>query len=155
MKRDPAFQDLSRDHYTALNRCLQVIRAVEGHPSAKPYGQAVFQFQDLWEHDGLQAHFLEEETDLVPVLRARGAGALADRLVADHERLRAGFRALPTASREQAAALARDLQAHARWEEEQAFGWLQDHLRPDELAALLRASQAFRQANGLPVNPPR
>ncbi len=155
MRRDPAFQDLSRDHFTALNRCLQVVRAVEGHPNARPYEQALFQLRDLWEHDGLPVHFDEEESNLVPVLREKGAGELAARMVADHGRLRSGFAALASATPAQAAALAKDLTAHARWEEETVFEWLQGQLEPAELESLLRASQRFRMANGLPVNPPR
>jgi hypothetical protein len=157
VRRHPAFQDLSRDHFVALNRSLQVVRAVDGHPRARPFEQVAFQFLDLWLHDGLREHFLEEETDLVPVLSQRGAGALSDRLRADHERLRAGFAAIQsgTLSPSQVADVARDLTAHARWEEESVFEWLQDHLTDDELGDLLRKSQAFRTANGLPVNPPR
>ena len=155
MKRHPAFQDLSRDHYTALNRSLQLVRAVDGHPSARPYEQAKAQFADLWEHDGLRQHFLEEETDLVPVLRERGAGELAARMLREHESLRAGFAGLAQAAPADAAATARSLTAHARWEEEVVFEWLQDHLTPAALAELLARSQGFRRANGLPVTPPR
>lgn len=156
MKRHPAFQDLSRDHFVALNRSLQVVRAVEGHPSARPYGHAAAQFLDLWVHDGLRQHFLEEETDLVPVLRERGAAALADRLMAEHAGLRDAFEAHATGTVDRAglAKAARDLTAHARWEEDTVFEWLQANLSEAELVGLLRASQSFRQANGLPVAEP-
>jgi hemerythrin-like domain-containing protein len=155
VKRHPAFQDLSRDHYLVLNRALQVVRAVEGHPSARPYELAVFQLQDLWEHDGLKAHFAEEEADLVPALQARGAGAAAEQMLAEHAALRAGLEALGGATRDQAAATARSLMAHARWEEEAVFGWLQEHLSDGELADRLARSRHFRAANGLPVGEPR
>lgn len=151
MKRHPAFQDLSRDHYVALNRSLQVLRAAEGHPRARPLEHAVAQFSDLWEHDGLRQHFGEEEADLVPVLRSKGAGGLAQRLLDEHAALRDGFGALP----ERAADTARGLMAHARWEEDTVFEWLQDHLTAAELEGLLRQSRSFRQANGLPVGEPR
>ena len=156
MKRHPAFQDLSRDHYVALNRSLQLVRAVEGHPSAQPYEQAAYNFGCLWTHDGLPAHFGEEEADLVPVLRA-GAPALADRMLREHGELRLAFEAIASqrASREQAAAAARLLTAHARWEEETVFEWLQASLPEARLAELLARSQAYRAANGLPVNPPK
>lgn len=155
MKRHPAFQDLSRDHFVALNRALQVVRAAEGHPRARPLEHAVFQLRDLWEHDGLRQHFAEEETDLVPVLRQKGEMGLAQRLLDEHAALRAGFEALGGATADAAAATARGLMAHARWEEDTVFEWLQDHLTAPELEDLLRRSQGFRRQNGLPVGEPR
>lgn len=155
VKRHPAFQDLSRDHYVALNRSLQVLRAVEGHVNARPFEHAKAQFIDLWVHDGLRQHFLEEETDLVPLLRAKGAEGLAERMLQEHEELRQAFSLLRAATPAQAAEAAKSLTAHARWEEETVFEWLQDHLSPQALQELLARSQAFREANGLPVHPPR
>jgi len=156
VKRHPAFQDLSRDHFTALNRSLQVMRAVERHPGAMmTYPQAFAAFKALWNRDGLRAHFLEEETDLVPVLRARGAGELADRMMREHGDLRARFEALDVAQDQAVAATAQGLTAHARWEEDVVFEWLQANLPEEELEALLRRSQGFRAAHGLPVHPPK
>jgi hypothetical protein len=155
VKRHPAFQDLSRDHYVALNRALQVVRAAEGHPRARPLEHAVAQLQDLWEHDGLRAHFAEEETDLVPVLRQKGEAGLAQRLLDEHAALRAGFGALGGATPDAAAATARGLMAHVRWEVETVFEWLQDRLAAAELEELLLRSQGFRRQNGLPVNEPK
>lgn len=156
VKRHPAFQDLSRDHFTALNRSLQVMRAVERHPGAMmTYPQAFAAFKALWNRDGLRAHFLEEETDLVPVLRARGAGELADRMMHEHADLRQRFEALDVAQDQAVAETAKGLTAHARWEEDVVFEWLQANLPEQELEALLRRSQGFRAANGLPVNPPK
>jgi hypothetical protein len=157
VKRHPAFQDLSRDHYTALNRSLQVVRAVEGHPRARPYEHALANFEALWLHDGLQAHFGEEEHDLLPVLNARSEAAMAERLLREHAALRDAFAAIvaKTATPERAAQAARDLMAHARWEEETVFEWLQDHLGEAELQDLLTRGQSFRRQNGLPVGPPR
>jgi hypothetical protein len=151
VKRHPAFQDLSRDHFVALNRALQVVRAAEGHPRARPFEHARFQLQDLWEHDGLRQHFEEEEADLVPVLRANGADGLAQSLLDEHAALRAGFGALGHAGPVEAAATARSLMAHVRWEEDTVFEWLQAHLPEAELHALLLRSQGFRRANGRPV----
>lgn len=155
VKRHPAFQDLSRDHFTALNRSLQMVRAVEGHPAAWPVGEAFAAFRMLWERDGLKAHFLEEETDLLPVLRTHGGSALADRLLDEHDALRQAFGALDARKPEQAAAAARSLTAHARWEEDTLFEWLQAALSETELQDILARSRSFRQANGLPVNEPR
>jgi hypothetical protein len=155
VKRHPAFQDLSRDHYVALNRCLQATRAVEGHPAARPFDVARSQLADLWEHDGLQAHFAEEEADLVPVLRGEGGADLASRMVAEHADLRRRFASLAQAAPAEVQEAARLLTAHARWEEEVVFEWLQSHLPEAELPALLARSRSFRAANGLPVSPPR
>ena len=156
MKRHPALQDLSRDHFTALNRSLQLVRAVEGHPRARPYAEVVADFAALWVRDGLPAHFGEEEHDLLPLLRARGASDLAQRLVHEHGQLRAAFAAIVSnaAGPQQAAQAARDLMAHARWEEDDVFPWLQQHVAEAELQELLANGQSFRRANGLPVGTP-
>lgn len=155
MKRHPAFQDLSRDHFVALNRCLQVVRAIEGHPSARPLDLVLEEFRHLWEGDGLRAHFLEEETDLVPLLHKYGAGDLAQRLMDEHADIRRGFHELSSGKHDQALATAKGLTAHARWEEDTVFEWLQQNLSEPQLAALLEQSRGFRAANGLPVNPPK
>ena len=155
MKRHPAFQDLSRDHFTALNRSLQMVRAVEGHPNAWPYNEALAAFRALWAHGGLRQHFGEEEADLVPALRAHGGDGLADRMVEEHDDLRGRFDALAEAGPEHAAEAARLLTRHARWEEDTVFEWLQRTLGEAELARLLERSRSYRAAHGLPVNPPR
>lgn len=156
MKRHPAFQDLSRDHYVALNRSLQVIRAVEGHARAQPYGQAAYNFAALWTDDGLAAHFGEEEQDLVPLLRA-GKADLAERLLREHGHLRGEFDAIGAkrATPERTAQAARSLMAHARWEEDVVFEWLQDNLTDAQLEDLAARSRSYRGANGLPVGTPR
>lgn len=155
MKRHPAFQDLSRDHYTALNRSLQMVRAVERHPSAWPLPEAFAAFRALWTRDGLRQHFLAEETDLVPALRSHEAGALAQRMLDEHADLRQRLDGLDPSKPQEAAEAARRLTAHARWEEAVVFEWLQANLPPAELEELLARSQRFRAANGLPVNPPK
>lgn len=152
VKRHPAFQDLSRDHLVANTRALHVIRAVEGNPMAPSYEQAIYNFEGLWTHEGLAIHFGEEETDLLPVLKARHPD-LAKRLLTEHDLLREGFDAVvrKTAGREAAKETAIALMAHARWEEEVVFEWLQDHLSEAELQGLLAKSKSFRTAQGMPV----
>src|SRR5688572_12644631 len=151
MKRHPAFQDLSRDHSVVLNRVLQVVRSVEGHPMAKPLGESLPAFVRLWTHDGLPGHFAQEETDLLPVLRSK-APDLADRLLREHEAARGGFEGLLKAAEPQEAArLAAAVRAHIRWEEEAVFGWLQANLPEAELRRLLAKSQLFRAKNRLPA----
>lgn len=152
MKRHPAFQDLSRDHLVANTRALHVIRAVEGHPRSPSYEQAIYNFEGLWTQEGLAIHFGEEETDLLPLLRERKPD-LANRLALEHDLLRRGFEAVvgKTASRAAAKETAKALMAHARWEEEIVFEWLQDHLSETELQELVAKSQSFRSARGMPV----
>lgn len=156
MKRHPAFQDLSRDHLVANTRALHVIRAVEGHPMAPAFEQAIYNFEGLWTHEGLSTHFTEEETDLLPVLRKRHP-ALAERLQQEHDLLRAGFAAVvnKTADRNSAAQTARTLMAHARWEDDVVFEWLQNNLSESELQALLAMSKSFRTAQGMPLGQSR
>lgn len=154
MQRDLAFQDLSRDHLVALLRALHVERALAGHPRAPSYDEAFDAFRRLWTHDGLDAHFLEEDTDLLPILQG-GEPALAARLMDEHAALRRGFAALrredPAATRGTADLLRR----HARWEEDVVFPWLESHLSTAELARLRQESAAFRRSHGLPVGTTR
>lgn len=153
MKRHPAFQDLSRDHLVANTRALHLIRAVQGHPRAPPFEQAIYNFEGLWTHEGLSIHFSEEETDLLPILKARHAD-LAERLLREHGVLRAGFEAVvrKAADREAAKQTAQTLMAHARWEEEVVFEWLQSNLTETELKELLAKSKSFRTAQGMPID---
>ena len=156
VKRHPAFQDLSRDHLVANTRALHVIRAVEGHPMAPAFEQAIYNFEGLWTHEGLATHFEEEEADLLPVLRKRHP-ELAERLQQEHDLLRAGFAAVvnKTADRNAAVQTARALMAHARWEDDVVFEWLQNNLSESELQALLAMSKSFRTAQGMPLGQSR
>ena len=123
---------------------------------APAFEQAIYNFEGLWTHEGLSIHFGEEEADLLPILRARHP-ELAERLLREHNLLRTGFDAVvrKTADRQAAAQTARTLMAHARWEEEVVFEWLQDNLSEDDLQALLAQSKAFRIAEGMPVGQSR
>lgn len=123
---------------------------------APSYEQAIYNFEGLWTHEGLSAHFSEEEADLIPVLSDRNS-ELAERLLREHDGLRVGFAAVAakTANRSAAAETARSLMVHARWEEEVVFEWLQDNLTEAELQGLLTKSQSFRAAQGMPVGQSR
>lgn len=150
MQRHAAFQDLSRDHLVALLRALHVERALAGHPRAPTYDEAFDAFQRLWTHDGLDAHFLEEDTDLLPVLLS-GSPALAARLMEEHAALRHGFVGLRRENAAAARATADLLRRHARWEEDEVFPWLESYLSASELERLRQESAAFRRRKGLPV----
>lgn len=144
MKRHPAFQDLSRDHFNALLACLHVQRAVDGHESAPPYNEATEKLLKLW-HDELRFHFDEEDVDLMPALARPGGEPLASRLAEDHANLRGTFGALTRESTpEEWKAAAEALRVHIRWEEDELFEWMQENLSDAELKALLRVSIEFR-----------
>ncbi|MGB1586844.1 MAG: hemerythrin domain-containing protein [Thermoplasmatota archaeon] len=144
MKRHPAFQDLSRDHFTALLACLHVQRAVDGHESAPPYEDAVARLHTLWKTE-LVHHFDEEDQDLAPALERPGGDPFARRLASDHRNLRATFGALnPDSDPKDWNAAADALRVHVRWEEDELFEWMQDTLSEAELDALLEESIAFR-----------
>jgi iron-sulfur cluster repair protein YtfE (RIC family) len=145
VQRHPAFQDLSRDHFTGLLACLHVTRAVEGHETAPPLDAATAGLLDLW-HKELRFHFDEEDEDLQPSLEGAGADLLA-RLRDDHARLRAAFADLEGQHAATFAAVAKDLRDHIRWEEDVLFEWLQTHLDEPALQALWQRSRRFRIAH--------
>ncbi len=157
MKRHPAFQDLSRDHFTALLACLNVRRATEGHPSAPTPEAAIAQFGQLWRNE-LTHHFDEEDANIQPVLAAKKAHTQLATLRLDHKEIRAAMEALHAKDPAPTWAVAAErLRAHIRWEEDVLFPWMQDHLTDEELERMLAASIAFRTKVRGPdsVKPPR
>lgn len=152
MKRHPALQDLSRDHFVALNHVVDARRVVEGDAHSKglePVWEAFLEFiQDTLPH-----HFAEEEELLLPHLEAPGRDGHARRLEGDHARLRAAFGRLLAATPDAQAIwnVAEDLRVHIRWEEDELFGRLQAWLGDEELERLHEASRTLRQQVGMPV----
>ncbi len=142
MRRHPALQDLSRDHFTASVACLHMRRAAASHPQAPPLQEVMRGLMDLW-HRALHWHFDEEDEDLTPHLEGTGQ-ELLDRLRADHARLRAAFEDLERRPPDAFAAVAEDLQKHIRWEEDVLFPWLQAHLSDHQLEELWQKSRSFR-----------
>lgn len=153
MRRHPALQDLSRDHFTALNHVVQVRRVVEGDEFAEPLDRVRTDFL-AFARGELLTHFDEEESLLVPPLERVGADRLLERLHADHALLREGVAGLSEASTAPDLwAVAEALRVHARWEEEVLFESLQEALPAAELDRLGRESRAFRQERDRPVGP--
>lgn len=158
MKRHPALQDLSRDHFTALLRANHVRRALQDDPRVPPLDEARKAFLGLW-GDELDLHFQEEDVDLLPHLQGGDAeaDALRARLEEDHAALREGFGALEVGADDEAwDRVAAHLVRHVRWEEETLFQWFQDHLDEDALQRLWDASRRFRTEKRGPasVGPP-
>lgn len=155
MKRHPALQDLSRDHFTALNHVVQVRRVIDKDRFAKPLAQVHEPFAALARGE-LMDHFDEEEALLLPLVDARPPlAALGDRLRDDHARLRSKAETMADAPDDLEGLwdFAQDLERHARWEEDQLFEELQSALSEAELLALQGAQDAFRRDRGMPVGP--
>ncbi len=152
MQRHPALQDLSRDHFVALNHCLDAKRILERHPLAKPL-DVVWQAFVTWASGPLMDHFAEEDELLLPLIDGAELTDLALRLQSDHARLRHALEAMRTAAPDLQTLVnvAEDLRLHIRWEEEQLFEELQKALAPAQLDALQQASDRFRMEAGLPV----
>jgi len=153
VRRRPALQDLSRDHFVALTAVVGVRRVVERDRFAKPEAEAKAVFLHLARLT-LPEHLDEEERFLLPLLRAGPAAEEKDRLLEEHARLRGLFAKLapesPLASFWEAAQL---LQQHIRWEEDHLFERLQREASPDTLDRLLADLTARRRVVGLPVGP--
>lgn len=147
MKRHPALQDLSRDHFTALLRANHVRRALQDDPAVPSREEAQKALMDLWWNE-LDLHFQEEEVDLLPHLQQSddpAAEALRARLESDHQALREGFQALEAGADDARwDDVAAHLIRHARWEEEGLFEWLQEALDEAALQRLWEASRRFR-----------
>ncbi len=152
MQRHAALQDLSRDHFVALNHCIDAKRILEHHASAKPL-DTVWQDFVTWAAGPLMDHFAEEDELLLPLIDGADLEELAQRLQADHARLRHALDAMRTAAPDLQSLcnVAEDLRLHIRWEEEQLFEALQAVLVPAQWDALQEASDRFRAEAGLPV----
>lgn len=117
MKRSAALEPLSHDHHAGLVFAAEVRRALRAEADPAPLADDVAAF---W-RDHLVPHFRDEEAFVVPLLRT-GAAATADRLVQEHEDLRAlvqSVEAGPDAA--VLGAFADALVAHIRFEEQDAF----------------------------------
>ncbi len=155
MKRDPALQDLSRDHFTTLNLVVDAQRVVQGSDHAKPLDVVWVAWANHWPR--ILAHFELEEELIVPILDTESWGEdAAHRLREDHARIRDEADHLagnPDPMR--LWNLAEALRIHIRWEEEVLYGMLQDKLGTEQLAWLGEKDEALRQERGIPWGPSR
>ena len=146
MRRHPAFRDLSRDHFVALNHVVKARRVVDEDRLAEPLADVWRGFLRLWRE--LEPHFDEEEENLRTVIHERRP-AMAVRLDDEHGRLRAAFAAMAARDEPDVGLLwntAQALRVHIRWEEEQLFEALQEALSSDELEQLAARSRQWRLA---------
>lgn len=152
MQRHPALQDLSRDHFIALNHVVAIKRIQEHHAAAEPL-DVVWQRFVAWATGPLLDHFAEEEEVLVPAADGAGLDDLVQRLEADHARLRHELEAMRTQQPDLQvlANVAEDLRLHIRWEEEHLFEGLQRSLDGAQLDALAAVGERFRAEAGLPI----
>ncbi len=110
MKRDDRLVSLSREHHTALKLGRRLM-AGDGRDELRS------------ELPALEAHFLEEEERLLPLLEANAHAEQAARLRREHAELRALFAAAGSGRREGEAG--RVLIAHVRFEERELFPLLE------------------------------
>lgn len=142
MKRDDRLRDLSDDHHSALVLARRARSAADCVHAA--------QRREVWDDvvrafaRDLAPHFAIEERLLWPALVSAGEGALAERMRADHERLR-GLLDDPrpdTLRLSEFGALLRD---HVRFEERELFPVAQERLPDDVLDAVALACRASRE----------
>ncbi len=120
IKRHPALQPLSRDHYVGLVQAQHLIKAAAG--SDVDRRAAVADFIDAWDGE-ISVHFDDEERLLVPL----ADDAHAQRLRDEHDRLRSVAEEARERRRQvdpgadwvrEAGTL---LNEHIRWEEREMF----------------------------------
>lgn len=155
MKRHPALQDLSRDHYQALVLCQRAEKALAGEEDAPTIEEAAGLVVDRWE-DELREHFREEEDVLLPILSRHRPVTSIDpvpRMLDDHAWFRDRLPRLAEAleAGDDVADLLEEvvhrLRDHARMEEDQLFQRAQELLPEADLEDLGERSRAYREAH--------
>ncbi|MBI2308571.1 MAG: hemerythrin domain-containing protein [Rhodocyclales bacterium] len=125
MKRNPALQDLSREHHDALKLARDGKAAAlsgDGALIAALAARTVREFERE-----MEAHFQEEEAGLLPFLKNAGESDLVWRTLADHAALRALAKALRQPDGETLRHFAEVLTSHVRFEERTLFEAAQRH----------------------------
>ena len=153
MKRHPALQDLSRDHFHVLFRC-QRFRKVMQDPSAKlvPLVQEFVAFFD----SDMSPHFTEEDDLVLPLAeKLEGLAKIARRTREEHKRLRELIGELRSIRTDKAARVALTrlepmITEHVHMEEANLFEGVQTHLSPEVLEDLRLRSLEFRTKNRAP-----
>lgn len=151
MKRHPALQDLSRDHYTALRTARILSRPRPGEDRGP--AEAAQELLAFWDRE-LVWHFREEEELLLPLVAGHVQPTALEevrRMLDDHATIRAGVLQLrdPAPGTPGTAGLlqhlGRLLHDHVRMEERRLFPRLQELLTEPELAILAARSESFRR----------
>jgi hemerythrin len=135
LKRHPALQPLSRDHYVGLVQAQRLLKAADADVAARR--EAARQFMSAWEAE-IAEHFADEERLLPALIHQAGD---RDRLLDEHTRLRAlAAEAERSIAGEPGSDLLRALGTllhdHIRWEERQLFPVIEAAANPDQLTRL-------------------
>lgn len=120
LKRHPALQPLSRDHYVGLVQARRLAKAADGNGVDRR--AAVAAFLDAWDAD-IAEHFDDEERLLAPLADDAGRTRLCgeyDRIRALVEEARERRRRIDPDAR-WVRSLGRALHDHIRWEERELF----------------------------------
>lgn len=142
MKREPALQPLSHDHYEGLQFAARVKRALASSEDTTHLSREAAAF---WE-EHLVPHFGLEELWILPLLRT-ASGPMAERMRREHAEIEALVSSLamePERATASLAALADALIAHIRFEEREAFPAVETAADPDTLAELQTALNGTR-----------
>jgi hemerythrin-like domain-containing protein len=137
LKRREELQALSEDHHNVLVIALRCRRLAAGalDVDRAEYWASVIEFYALQ----IVPHFEVEERYLLPALCALGETEMAERILDEHERLRAMMtNEIPDDSALNA--FGQLLDDHIRYEERVVFEATQDRLAPEWLAEIQRAS---------------
>src|SRR5262245_36254176 len=133
MRRHPALRPLSSDHQLALVRAREA-RLAAGSGEVRAVGEAYRRLRH-WAAHALGRHMNAEERLLVPYLSRRGTFTPAERLEEQHtaivQLLRPELDGPSSLAR-----LGELLATHVRFEEEELFPWLEEHLSAEELDAI-------------------
>lgn len=136
MQRADALQPLSRQHKAALMTCLLIRKGIS---KQAPVGVMTDFFLKSWEQD-LLPHFKEEESKLIPVLKAYPEGKVfAETILRDHELIRTGMEHLKQegVTYRLLSDLTDQLDQHVRYEERIVFQTMQSFVPPDKLQKLM------------------
>lgn len=119
MKRNPALQDLSREHHDALKLARHgKLAALSGDAATvAAFGAHVAR---TFENE-MEPHFREEESELLPFLTAAGESELVWRTLAEHAELRALAKSLRQADGGALLRFSELLAEHVRFEERALF----------------------------------
>lgn len=153
MKRHPALEDLSRDHFHVLFRC-QRFRKLLQDPSAKLV-PLVKEFVAFFDSD-MSPHFTEEDELVLPLAEKIDSLAnIARRTREEHKRLRdliGGLRSVTTDRAARVALLRLEpmITEHVHMEEANLFEGVQAHLSAETLEDLRQRSLAFRTKHRAP-----
>ncbi|UNM97146.1 hemerythrin HHE cation-binding protein [Ignatzschineria rhizosphaerae] len=116
MKRDPRLIEFSREHHLALKLGSTLAKAKD----LEAGNAAVDEYRTF-----LLAHFLEEERDLLEIIKKIGNDAVGEQFLQDHKVLRE-FLQQKNLSLEALQEFGKQLIAHTRFEERELFTLIQE-----------------------------